>query len=78
MFIGGLHYNASQDEVQEYFTQFGEVESIKLKYDSYTGHVRGFAFLIFKEVDSIEKVADKKEHKIKGKVTTVKKVWHLS
>ena len=45
VFIGGLHYNASQDEVQEYFTQFREVESTKLMFDPYTGHARGLHFL---------------------------------
>ena len=50
---------------QEYFEKFGEIEHVKLKMDPMTGRSRGFAFLLYKDVSSIEGAADGSEHKIK-------------
>lgn len=73
LFVGGLPQEASQDELKEYFEQFGEIEHVKLKMDPMTGRSRGFAFLLYKDVASISNAADGSEHKIKGKTITVKK-----
>jgi len=73
LFVGGLPQEVSQDDLKEYFGQFGEIESVKLKMDPMTGRSRGFAFLLYVEVDSIDKAADGTEHKLKGKSITVKK-----
>ena len=50
---------------QEYFETFGEIESVKLKMDPVTGRSRGFAFLLYKDIESIDKAADGSEHQIK-------------
>lgn len=73
MFVGGLPQEVSQDDLQEYFGQFGEIDSVKLKMDPMTGRSRGFAFLLYTDPESIDKAADGAEHKLKGKSITVKK-----
>ena len=50
---------------QEYFETFGEIESVKLKMDPVTGRSRGFAFLLYKDIESVVKAADGSEHQIK-------------
>ncbi|KAH8613921.1 putative RNA recognition motif (a k a RRM RBD or RNP domain) [Trypanosoma vivax] len=45
-FVGGLHRQITPHDVEEYFSQFGEVESFRLKLDS-SGHTRGFGWLQF-------------------------------
>ena len=73
LFVGGLPQEVTQDDLDEYFGQFGELESAKLKMDPMTGRSRGFAFILYKEPDSIDRAADGTEHKLKGKTITVKK-----
>jgi len=73
LFVGGLPQEATQDELKDYFEKFGEIEQVKLKMDPVTGRSRGFAFLLYKDVESIANAADGSEHKIKGKTITVKK-----
>jgi len=73
LFVGGLPQEASQDDLQEYFGKFGELDSVKLKMDPMTGRSRGFAFLLYKTEDGIDKSTAVNEHKIKGKSITVKK-----
>ena len=48
LFVGGLPKEVSQEELNEHFSQFGEIESINLKRDLNTGRCRGFCFVIYK------------------------------
>ena len=68
LFVGGLPQEVSQDDLKEYFEQFGEIDSVKLKMDPMTGRSRGFAFLLYVDPASIEKAADGSEHKLKVRV----------
>ena len=54
--MGGLPATADKDAVEMYFAQFGEVEMCTIKTDQYSGRSRGFGFLIYKEVDAVNKV----------------------
>ena len=47
----------SAEELREYFTQFGEIESVNVKTDPNTGRSRGFAFLVFSNTEAIDKVS---------------------
>ena len=65
LFVGGLPQEVSQDDLKEYFGAYGEIESVKLKMDPMTGRSRGFAFLLYKDEESIDNAADIKDHKLK-------------
>ena len=58
MFVGGLPQDVSQDDLQEYFGQFGELESVQIMMDPLTGRSRGFAFLIYKVEESMKKAVE--------------------
>jgi len=73
LFIGGLSWETKEPQLLEYFTQFGEVESVNLKLDPITGRSRCFAFLVFKDVASIAKVIDGRDHALSSKKIDVKK-----
>ena len=53
-------------------TIFLQVVSVNLKMDQMTGRSRGFAFVVFQDVDTLSKVLAE-EHAIKGKKVAVKK-----
>lgn len=44
------------EELRDHFGNFGEIESINVKTDPNTGRSRGFAFIVFKSAEAIEKV----------------------
>jgi squid-like protein len=46
----------SLEELREHFHTYGEIESINVKTDPNTGRSRGFAFIVFSQADSIDKV----------------------
>jgi len=45
LFIGNLAYKVTEEELQELFTQAGEVVSATIATDRHTGQKRGFAFV---------------------------------
>uniref|UniRef100_A0A3B5R9K6 Heterogeneous nuclear ribonucleoprotein D n=1 Tax=Xiphophorus maculatus TaxID=8083 RepID=A0A3B5R9K6_XIPMA len=73
MFVGGLSWDTTKKDLKDYFTKFGEVVDCTLKLDPMTGRSRGFGFVLFKNPESVEKVASQKEHKLNGKVIDPKK-----
>ena len=44
LFVGALPQEAKEEDIKEYFGQFGEIENINLKIDQMTGRSR---YLIF-------------------------------
>ena len=55
LFIGGIKDNHEEQDVREYFEQFGIVESIDLITDRGTGMKRGFGFCTFDDYDPVDK-----------------------
>jgi len=45
LFVGGIPYRASEQELQQLFSQAGEVVSVFIPMDRETGRPRGFAFV---------------------------------
>ena len=45
IFVGNLSYQTTQDELQQAFSQYGEVERVNIITDRDTGQPRGFAFV---------------------------------
>lgn len=47
LFIGGVSYDASEDELREIFSAHGELKEVHIATDRETGRSRGFAFVTF-------------------------------
>jgi RNA recognition motif-containing protein len=45
LFVGNLPYTATNEELGEYFAQFGEVTSAAVIMDRATGRSKGFGFV---------------------------------
>ncbi len=45
LFIGNLPYDITEVEVNDLFTEYGEVVTMNLIKDQYTGKSKGFAFV---------------------------------
>jgi len=45
IYVGNLPYNATEDEIRELFVAFGEVTSVTLIKDKFSGQSRGFGFV---------------------------------
>lgn len=45
IYVGNLSYDTTEEELRQEFLAFGEVESVSLITDRYSGRPRGFAFV---------------------------------
>lgn len=45
IYIGQLPYNVSEDELKEIFTEYGEIASLNLVKDRFSGQSKGFGFI---------------------------------
>lgn len=72
IFVGGINYDTSNEDLQQHFTQFGEVAQAQVKFDRATGRSRGFAFVEFASGDSCKAALAAREQTIKGKAVEVK------
>ena len=45
IYVGNLPYNLTEDQLREAFEAFGEVDSVNIIKDKYSGRSRGFGFV---------------------------------
>jgi RNA recognition motif-containing protein len=45
IYVGNLPYEATEQDLSEAFAEFGEVETVSMVTDKFTGRSRGFAFV---------------------------------
>ncbi|MGC1306724.1 MAG: RNA-binding protein [Phormidesmis sp.] len=45
IYVGNLSFDATQDDINQVFTEYGSVKTVKVPTDRETGRVRGFAFV---------------------------------
>lgn len=55
IYVGNLSYNATEDQLKNLFAEFGDVASVRIIKDKFTGNSKGFAFV---EMDSSDEAQD--------------------
>jgi len=45
IYVGNLSYDVKEEDLQEAFKAFGQVESVKIITDKYSGQSKGFGFV---------------------------------
>ncbi|MDZ7750366.1 MAG: RNA-binding protein [Gammaproteobacteria bacterium] len=45
LYVGNLAYGVTEEQLMQTFTEFGEVASVKLITDKFSGQSKGFAFV---------------------------------
>jgi cold-inducible RNA-binding protein len=45
IYVGNLSYDVTEEELRQEFMAFGEVESVNIITDKYSGRPKGFAFV---------------------------------
>ncbi|EGT45725.1 hypothetical protein CAEBREN_10423 [Caenorhabditis brenneri] len=67
MFIGGLSWQTTAENLRDYFGRFGEVNECMVMRDPATKRARGFGFITFVDPSSVDKVLHARDHELDGK-----------
>jgi heterogeneous nuclear ribonucleoprotein A1/A3 len=73
IFVGGIRRDINEDQLKEYFSQYGGVTECLLVKDKATGLSRGFGFVTFDDTDTVDKVIVARPHTILDSKADVKK-----
>ena len=72
LYVGNVPYETGEAELQELFSQAGDVASVNLVRDQATGRPRGFAFVEMSTDESAQKaIRELNEREIGGRRLTV-------
>ncbi|VVC42254.1 RNA recognition motif domain [Cinara cedri] len=72
MFISGIK-DQTEEDLREYFAQYGNILNIQIVTDKETGQRKGFGFIEFDDSDSVDKAVLIKTHHVSGTKLEVKK-----
>ncbi|XP_037796238.1 heterogeneous nuclear ribonucleoprotein 27C-like isoform X4 [Penaeus monodon] len=67
MFVGGLSWETTQESLQRYFGQYGEVIDCVVMKNSETGRSRGFGFVTFADPNKVDVVLKSGPHELDGR-----------
>lgn len=67
MFVGGLSWTTTAENLKNYFAPYGDVEECLVMYDRVTMRSRGYGYIKFKEAASVAQVMRTRPHIVDGK-----------
>jgi RNA recognition motif-containing protein len=74
IFVAKLNFDTNESELQNAFERFGEVESVKIIMDKFTGRSKGFGFVEMPNDDEArEAISNLNDQELDGRTIVVKK-----
>jgi len=58
LYVGGIPYSSTEEDIKNYFAEAGEVVSATIITDRYTGRSRGFGFVEMADEDGAKKAIE--------------------
>ena len=78
IFAGGLSRDTTDDTLKGHFSQYGEITDSVIIADKTTNVSKGFGFITYQEVSSVEACFAARPHNIDGKTVDVKRAMPKS
>jgi len=73
VFVGGIQHGTAEDDLKEYFENFGTVTEVVIMFDKLTTRCRGFGFVTFETEESVDHCCDERYHIVNNKRVECKK-----
>jgi RNA recognition motif-containing protein len=72
MYVGNIAFNATEQDLRDLFSEYGEIESLKIMKDNFTERSKGFGFIeMVDENDAKKAIATLNGKDFMGKSLTV-------
>jgi hypothetical protein len=69
IYVGNIPYDITEEDLKELFSEYGEIESIRIVKDQFTGRCKGYAF--------VEMVKKMQERQLKHSTARISKGGRL-
>ena len=63
IYVGNLSYKVEENELRQLFEEYGEVASVKIITDKYSGRSKGFAFIEMNDEEQAKKAIEELNQK---------------
>jgi len=74
IFVAKLNFDTREDELQRAFEAYGEVQSVKIIMDKFTGRSKGYGFVeMAEEEDGLQAIEGLNNNELDGRTIVVKK-----
>lgn len=74
IFVAKLNFDTNESGLQETFEQFGEVDSVKIIMDKFTGRSKGYGFVEMPNDDEAQDaISNLNDQELDGRTIVVKK-----
>lgn len=73
IYVGNLSYSTTSDDLQNEFSDCGEIEKVQLITDRETGRSKGFAFITFTSASALDAALEKNNQDVQGRAIRVNK-----
>jgi len=72
IYVGNLSYEVTEEDLKEAFESFGQIESVKIIKDNYTGRSKGFGFVeMSNNADAQSAIDGLNDKELKGRTLKV-------
>lgn len=71
LFVGGLSWETTQENLQRYFSRYGEVIDCVVMKNSESGRSRGFGFVTFSDPGNVALVLQNGPHQLDGRTVCI-------
>src|SRR5262245_795107 len=72
LYVGSLPYSVTETQLRELFEPFGELESVRVISDKFTGRSKGFGFVEFADNEAADKaIAEVNGRELEGRTLVV-------
>lgn len=71
IYVGNFSYSVTEEELNEFFSQYGAIQELNLIKDRETGRSRGFAFISYESQQSAQNALVANGNEFKGRNLTV-------
>ncbi len=58
LYVGNLSYNATEEDLRNFFSKFGSIQNVEVIKDRYTGQSKGFAFVEMSTSEEAQKALE--------------------
>lgn len=74
IYVGNLSYEVSEEDLQKAFEGFGQIDSVKIIKDNYSGRSKGFGFVEMPDnAEAQSAIDDLNDKELKGRTLKINK-----